>query len=215
MASTKKAKRRERQRRSPEELRDLSIHVLWHVRQLCRLTAHLERRRTEVGPALHDPLDAAALEAFLLHARALVEFLWRPAKPPPGKRPPYESDGLAVDYFDDGTWPPFDCPEILTETARRTGWGVLHVSYKRLEPQEAWGWDHGKIALGVFAPLMLFCGGVDPSLVAPGFAAEVEQELKTGLGLADRQAILRLGLLTPPVATAADSGTWRARDDGA
>src|SRR5680860_1618564 len=66
-----------RLRRTDDELREQSGHVLWEFRQLMRLAMHIHQRQVGGVVELADPLDAAALESFCIHARALVEFLWR------------------------------------------------------------------------------------------------------------------------------------------
>lgn len=204
-----------RGQRTSAELRDLSVHVLWHVRQLCRLGAHLKQRGAGEGTTeLVDPLDAAALEAFLVHARALIEFLWRDAAPSPPRRAPRDSDGLAADYFPEGGWPPLDEPEVLREQANTIGWGVLHVSYKRLEPAEAWHWDHAKLALGVYGALLLFCERVNPDLVTASFRAQVDHEFREHLGIKTPRDVGRFGLTTQPVATPGHAAVWMVDEPG-
>src|SRR4051812_31781420 len=113
--------------RTENELRDLSGHVLWHVRQFCRLGAHLKSRHDSGQAVLHDAAGAAALESFLIHARALSEFLARSRRDT--KRQPRATDGLAEDYFDDpAQWRPAAQPDRFREMMDRVGWGVLHVS---------------------------------------------------------------------------------------
>ena len=123
--------------RSDSELREQSIHVLWEFRQLMRLATHVYNRQHEGVTQMVDPLDAAALESFCLHARALVEFLWRERDDLRNK-----NDAVAGDWFDAGTWDePSDLPPELTDLGRRAGFALAHISYKRISPNEAWGWD--------------------------------------------------------------------------
>jgi hypothetical protein len=88
-----------------EELRELGGHVLWHAQQLCFLAIHLEERQGGFRITRFDhELDAAALESFLIHARALADFLWCETARP--------EDGIATDYFDDrDVWQPVERPE--------------------------------------------------------------------------------------------------------
>lgn len=159
--------------RSPEELRAQSFHVLWSLRQLLALAAHLDKLSDHELSELRDPLDAAALEAFCVHARALIEFLWRDRTGRDGKRKPDRSDALAVDWFPNGVWQWMErdrsIPEDLRDVTGRTGWGVAHISYKRLRPEKVAGWDHVRIANRIAYFFACFVDDVDDELVGEGF----------------------------------------------
>jgi hypothetical protein len=166
-----------------ERLRELSGHVFWHVRQLCRLAEHIEARRHAGTTVLTDALDAAALEAFLVHGRALADFIW-------GPRRPRDTDGCAAQFFTNSpepwrltTWPP-----EMRHFADRVGWGVVHVTYKPLDTNIAWGWGHLRIVGRLAGGLLRFADNVAPELVVPGFAdalrAEVGRVLERSVGAA-------------------------------
>jgi hypothetical protein len=181
-----------------EELRALSSHVLWHVRQLCRLGGGLDQRQKQGTSVMLAPTDAATLEAFLLHARALTEFLWRSRSDKPKPR---KTDGLAEDYFGPGRWQPFEKPQRLNDMMRRVGSGVIHVSYKRLDPDEAWGWDFGWIGVALFSQMELFVRCVPAERVAADFADATHREFQDHFGIKGTKAILKLGWFGRPVGT--------------
>jgi hypothetical protein len=158
--------------RDDEDLRALSVHVYWHVRQLCRLGEHIEARRRDGETVLSDALDAAALEAFLVHGRALADFIWRPKNP-------WTTDGWAAQFFDGSRepWPLTVWPPEMTEFAQRVGWGFVHVTYRPLDSQIAWGWGHLRILGRLAGGLLRFAEMVDPERVAPGFKDALVAEL--------------------------------------
>lgn len=167
--------------RTDDELRELSGHVLWHVRQLCRLGGHVVVRERAGEAVQEDALDAAALEAFLVHLRALREFLWRSRS---DDRPPWKTDGLAEDYFWDSTWKPVHDRSVrqLRDECDRIGRDLVHVSFKRLAP-EAWGLDVDRLAAVTYIALLDFAFEVNPSRVVDGFAATVKREFLVELHL--------------------------------
>jgi hypothetical protein len=174
--------------RADAELRELSGHVLWHVRQLCRLGRHTNSRRDRGERVALDPLDAAALEAFFIHGRALTEFVWRSRSDKPK---PYKTDGLAEDYFDAGGWQPrFGKPAALNAMVNRVGSGLVHVSYRRLDPQEVWGWDVDYFAAAIYLGLIDFAMRVDPDRVAAGFGEAVRREFVDELRVDPLQAAI-------------------------
>lgn len=120
----------------------------WELRQLLSLATYLEGLR-EGQPAhtLREPLEAAALEAFVLHARALSEFLW--GDPERREKRGRKTDALAADWFtlpSDPDWKQTEPPALLDDVRKRVGWGVAHISYNRVDPEVVWGWDHVNIA---------------------------------------------------------------------
>jgi hypothetical protein len=160
---------------SNDELRDLSGHVLWHVRQLARHGGHLESRRKSGMLVMSAPSDAAALEVFLIHARALTEFLWRSRT---DRSPPRETDGLAEDYFEEGEWQRHRPPKSdrVGDMIQRVGSGLAHVSYKRLDPDEARGWDFGELGFRLYVGLQFFVVHVSPERVVEGFVETLLRE---------------------------------------
>ena len=159
--------------RTDDQLRELSGHVLWHVTQLCRLGAHLKVLRDLGPPIVHRPLDAAALEAFLVHARALAEFVWKSRSDKPKPR---DTDGFAEDYFDTDRWRPVDKPQPLDDDIARIGRGLVHVSYRRLDPAEAWGWDLDWLGAALYIGLIDFATRVPQQRVDARFNESLRHE---------------------------------------
>jgi hypothetical protein len=192
----------------PEDLRKQSVHVLWEFRQLMRLATHLYDRREKGVVELVDPLDAAALESFCIHARALVEFLWRDRehKPKADRR-----DAVAGDWFEAGTWDyQGELPDELSDLERRTGFGVAHISYNRINAKEAWGWNHVEIAHRIAWRFACFVDDVSAELVHPQFKDEATTE---NMAFRTQMAESDLGILPPPpqpVGTPAHPSVWIA-----
>jgi hypothetical protein len=163
------------QPRSDEELRELGEHVLWHARQFCFLAIHLEERQGGHGVTRFDyPLDAAALEAFLIHTRALADFLWGS----PGRR--RRDDAFAADYFvadaaaskwrGQGTLPGW-----YGHVRDPIGYGIAHVSYKCLALSQAWTWQHRLIGHEVAARLMEFADAAPAHRVDPQWTERISE----------------------------------------
>jgi hypothetical protein len=197
-------------RRSDSVLQDQSVHVLWQFRQLMRLATHLYDRRHEGVVEMVEPLDAAALEAFCLHARALIEFLWRDRAHPPRPR---VDDAVAGDWFDAGTWryEPH-LPEEVRDVERRTGFGVAHISYKRINPAEAWGWNHVEIAHRIASRFADFASDVPPHRVLRRFYDEaISENLNFRTNMAEKEP----GLFAAPplpIGTPAHASLWIVDD---
>lgn len=152
-----------------------------------------------------DALDAAALEAFCLHARALAEFLWRDRRSGRVR----QSDSLAVDWFESDTWRPEAEPKVIADTRKRTGWGIAHISYDRLTPTT--DWDHGEIFHQVASRMALFAEDVACDRVSRGFR---EQVLSLNIDLRVHKSRTHHGnVIEPntgdgPVATPGNASTW-------
>jgi len=194
-------------RRKPEKLRAQSVHVLWHFRQLLAMAEHLQRRHDEGVSVLALPLDAAALEAFCVPARALIEFLWRDRKERDDPRPkPRRENAVAADWFASGEWAyEAELPNEVRDVGARTGWGVAHISYDRLSERKVEAWDFVDIAHRISHRFACFAADVDPALVAGHFRAEVDRLIT------DWRAQLPFALIgTPeyPSASPSDPGLW-------
>jgi hypothetical protein len=152
--------------RDDSTLQELGGHVLWHTSQFCWLAIHLEERQGgQHITRFDDPLDGAALEAFLIHARALGAFLW--------STKPRETDGVALDYFHDQTdAPPWrqeqGRPDWLSKVADYIGFGLAHVTYKRATTEaREWVWQHRIIGHEIAHRLADFVLMVDRDRVDP------------------------------------------------
>jgi hypothetical protein len=196
--------------RSDAELREQSIHVLWEFRQLMRLATHVYNRQHEGVTQMVDPLDAAALESFCLHARALVEFLWRERDDLRNK-----NDAVAGDWFDAGTWDePSDIPPELTDLGRRAGFALAHISYKRINPSEAWGWDLVGIAHRIASRFHCFAADVPRQRVDPRFYGEaLAENLAFRENMAEKEGVAFVSPPPQPVGTPAHASVWIVERD--
>jgi hypothetical protein len=109
----------------------------------------------------------AVLEAFVMHGRALVEFLWTP---PAGRH--FRTDVLAADYFDpssDWTLPDEPVPPLLRPLTKRANVQIAHLSYERLVERPS-GWLQSDMADALSAHMVRFVaqalphGRLDPQL---------------------------------------------------
>jgi len=118
------------------ELQAQSIHVFWHLRQILALSSHLHSRREQGVLELIEPLDAAALAAFAISARALKDFIWRQRK---DLREP--TDAVAEDWLSREEWDPLEMPGELAKVNERVGQDIAHLSYRRLDRETDRGWE--------------------------------------------------------------------------
>ncbi len=165
--------------RTDDELRAQSPHVFWHLRQVVRLAAHLEHCRRNGRSVMFDALDAAALEAFAVSARALIEFFWGERKLRRDGTPVYPDDARSIDWFrpDAEAWAPGPKPEALQRLTDRVGWGIAHVSYRRIDPSEEWGWRHLDVSHHLASRFYDFASAAPIQRVTPDFEQEVYEEI--------------------------------------
>jgi hypothetical protein len=70
----------------------------------------------------HDPRTPATLEAYLVHARALTDFICRTREVSKGTRGPYRDDGLADDYYaPPARWSPMPKPDRIEDMMAALG----------------------------------------------------------------------------------------------
>lgn len=81
-------------------------------------------------------LRNGTLEAFLVHARNLIDFFIGPQRPK-------QTDILAADFFDRGIWVRGLQRGRLQQVRFRIGKKLSHLSYERLNDHD--GWDVGLI----------------------------------------------------------------------
>lgn len=175
-----------------ERAREWSGHLAHEIRQLCRLGARLEEIRLDGKVELHDAIDAAVLEAFVLHARALIDFAWHSNDPDVRRereqasgygariitKRPLREDVLAEHYFDDpGDWKPGAMTRLLAHSRSKVGWGVAHSSYTRLEPEEARGWEYGQITRDLAGVLHHFLRRAERHHLERRHAIEIGREI--------------------------------------
>jgi hypothetical protein len=171
-------------------------HLHWEVKQLCQLGVRLEEMRRGGKAELRDAVDVAVLEAFLLHARALIEFVWLSQDPDVramrakatyfGKKivtkAPYAHDVLAEHFFDrPEQWRPGELTHLIARTHEKSHWGIARCSYTRLDPEEARRWEHAQITRDLARPLTGFALMASSSHLQRRNAIDIGRELEWAL----------------------------------
>ncbi|MBY0484225.1 hypothetical protein [Nitrosomonas sp.] len=133
--------------RTPDDLRRASVEIWYEYSMFCQLAKGLAS-----GVLGEGPIRNAALEAFLLHTRALTEFFYQAS--------PRSDDIVAQDFMSVSvTWMGI-CPPIspaLEKLRHRAGKHLAHLTYDRLEVKpETKPWPFLEILSGVAAPLQVF-----------------------------------------------------------
>jgi hypothetical protein len=160
---------------------------------------NLEQLRRGGKAELRGAVDAAILEAFILHARSLIEFLW--CSDDPGvraarvaaatygqaivRKKPHRDDVLAEHYFDPSYgWHPSP-PEmslLLATTHDKSNYGIAHCSFKRLDPEEARGWEHAEITRELAGRFVYFARHAGRAHLDQRAAIDIEGECSRALG---------------------------------
>ncbi len=155
--------------RNDDELKRLSHDVYWRLRQVLVLSTFLDGLRRNGQQRMHDPFDAAALEAFAINARALLDFIWRTRTPDawPRARP---DDVFAVDWFDDGDWKPSEPPPHLASLKKKVGKDIAHITLGADAPS---GWQPRYETSGLASALAYFAKRVPASRVGLNFKSAV------------------------------------------
>ena len=128
---------------------------------------------------MFDALDAAALEAFAVSSRALIEFFWHARKLRSNGTPVYPDDARSIDWFTGhaAPWLPGIKPDALDGVAEKVGWGVAHVSYRRIDPVDEWGWRHLDVSHHLASCFYEFAVAAPLGRVTPDFEREVYEEI--------------------------------------
>ena len=110
---------KERQKRSDKELREASVHLQHEITQMEKA----RRAHLATDPKSDPVVWNALIESFLIHARAIENFLYRDAG--------WDDDVLAGDYFDSpNKWRSL-CPPAKNRWTTLVGKAVAHLSYQR------------------------------------------------------------------------------------
>jgi hypothetical protein len=156
-------KKREPFTPTPDDLRLLSEHLLYEVQMTFYLAAVLGEARI---PVLHQMSLNAQIEAFTIHVRQMIDFLWLDRS-----QSPESSDVYAADYFAPGEWAGLrpERPEILNAALRRKiGWGVAHLTHKRaLSTESDKQWDFLGIGRALAPAVICFADNVDRGKLVP------------------------------------------------
>ncbi len=119
---------RKRAVHSDSMLSQVSDHLAYEIWMLDSLARELSSRRLEDGP-----LQYAVLEAFTLHARALLDFFYLPE----AKRILRDDDVIAEDYLYDApkAWRAVrpERSDLLDNVNDRVGKEIAHLTYGRLD----------------------------------------------------------------------------------
>ena len=151
---------------TPDDLRQLSEHLAYEVQTTFDLAAALIPTSGE--PHASMVVRNAVLEAFTIHLRQLVGFLWdeRPAKQT-------EPAAYAADYFAPEEWAgirPTRPPELDLEVSSKVGWGVAHLAYRRGQttPEER-EWPPIKLCTALEPAIRCFIDNVDRTQFDPAW----------------------------------------------
>ena len=173
-----------------ERAREWGGHLVFEVKQLCQLGVRLEELRRSGKVELHDAVDAAVLEAFVLHARSLIEFVWltedaeqrrwRKEKTDHGRKviakAPHANDVLAEHYYDaPAQWQPGSMSLLLASTHEKSNSGIAHCSFTRLDPEEARSGEHAQITRDLAWVLFKFSNTARNRHLKPRDATDIER----------------------------------------
>jgi hypothetical protein len=147
--------------RDDDDIRQLSEHLQYEVWMTFALIELL------LGWAYWDPRHQVALnaqiEAFTIHVRQLIGFLWLERA--------RKGDALAADYFAPGEWEqlrPERPPAIDEAVYRKIGWGVAHLTYGRARGTPAdKQWRFLEIGQALAPAVLCFLDNVDRSKLEP------------------------------------------------
>lgn len=123
--------------------------------------------QTAEGRELPPVFRNSLLEAFVVHFRALHEFLWK------AREQRHKSDARAADYFEPGVWAkirPGEEATVLRGPAR-VGREVAHLTYRRKLPADEW--MVAQIAASVGRCFRVFLDNVDPRRVSVDFERRI------------------------------------------
>ncbi len=125
-------------------------HLVYEV----RMFAYAALRLDEIRDRPRDHASNVLLEAFAVHTRCLMEFLW-------GRRRSHHMDAFASDFCDEGGWDFTweDLPPTLASLTedRRFGQEVAHLSYERSNvPPNTKDWPISEIVHEIVEALQEF-----------------------------------------------------------
>jgi hypothetical protein len=152
-----------RKRRSDEILRAASDHLYYEYWMFRSLTDALATGATQPGW-----LRNALVESWVIHLRALLDFVY----PPKSVNP---EDVIAADFFDSSSEWDATRPVISTTLARGRGRAnkeIAHLSYKRIDiSHEDKQWQFVALAHEVEKLMVLFLRRVPKSRLGPHWPA--------------------------------------------
>jgi hypothetical protein len=150
-------------RRTPDELREASKHIYWDVRYLSQMLEFILRFRDQQNEGDIGGLLFSIHEAFLIHARKTIDFLYNSSDNI------YDDDIIAEDYFrTSDTWKRLRPaqPDALRRAKENIGKLLTHFTYRVKEhPSGKVMRETSDIYVGVFMALQKFLSEVDGSLL--------------------------------------------------
>jgi hypothetical protein len=154
---------------SAADLRLLSEHLQYEVMMTFGLARFLVETQ---GTVLNQLMSNAEIEAFTIHVRQLIDFLWTD-RPAPSK----STDAFASDYFALGEWAKLrpERPAILNEALRRkVGWGVAHLTYDRAHSTvQDKQWQPIALAQALAPAVICFVDNVDAGKLEARYLADL------------------------------------------
>ena len=166
MGKRRYPRKEEREKRTPEVLRKASKHLHYEFRMLTSSARGLASGITGKG-VIHNAL----LEAFTIHARVLLKFLY--------DENPRADDVVADDFFPTSQeWKEVrpKMTEILEKVHRRVGKEVAHLTYARQDvTPETKGWHYLQILNDIEVSFNEFLRIVPEELLGPRWENEREQ----------------------------------------
>jgi hypothetical protein len=145
-----------RKRRTEEELKKASDHLYYDIWMLNSMAGVLASRIAGKGP-----LENALLESFIVHMRALIDFLY-----PNG---PKKDAVIAADFFNtQEEWEKLrpDQSEMLKKAKKRAHKEVAHLTYDRqkVTPEEK-GWNFLEISQEIQEVIKIFMGNINKNIL--------------------------------------------------
>jgi len=143
----------------------LTEHLFYEV----QMTFYLAWLLPNTQGTVLDPLARnAQIEAFTIHLRQLIEFLWRDRD-----RDARKGDAFAGDYFAPGEWANLrpERPAILSAAVhQKVGWGVAHLTCGRANSTEQdKQWNIAALASALPPAIICFTDNVDSAKLDPSW----------------------------------------------
>jgi hypothetical protein len=161
---------RERQPHSPDELRDVSKHLLYEI-QMFGMTMTMLAAFEGIDPgSARTTMRNALMESWALHVRNLLAFLYddRPAR----------DDAVAGDFIEGWREKRGTKAALLGLAQAKTSKEMAHLSYVRARlTEDERRWHHAPIIVELVKPLHLFVDEVSETVVTEGFHERAREAL--------------------------------------
>jgi len=145
-----------RKLRDAVELRAASKHLYYEYTMMKEISSSISKREMKKRW-----LNNAALEAFIIHVRALIDFLFNDK--------PYEDDIIAQDFFiSPELWNNVrpEIPDSLQKAKKRADKEMAHLTYARLDVSpQAKLWPFLKIEYEIDLIMGIFLNHIDQNTI--------------------------------------------------